>query len=404
MSILLTRLNTIIFCFAAFSSLLFSQGAQIAVQSPISDSRVDSFFKHKLRGMLEEAVVNSASYKVVDRARTDQILKEQIIQRSGFVRNSDIKDFGKTLGVDYILTSEVQLSDSQKSLSVTCSLVNVETAEIIRTANITADNNESGFETACYMLISKLQLGQLKAAVQEIQPIPSDGLAKEIKNSVGMDLILIQAGEFIMGNPRPNDLSPDTEKPSHKVTISQPFYMARYPITQEVWREVMGNNPSIDKGNEKPVTNVSWEDARAFCKALSKLEGRECRLPTEAEWEFACKAGSLNGNYEPLKDFAWYGDNSRGNTHPIGQKEPNKWGLYDMLGNVGEWCLDWFGPYPSRQLSDPTGPNEGRERIVRGGGYSHSADKCKPTARNPIPPHEKYNFIGFRIISVINGH
>jgi formylglycine-generating enzyme required for sulfatase activity len=397
------KLNGFILCLAVFSTALTSQQAQIAIQSPIAESRVNSFFKHQLRGLLEEAAVNSGSYKVVDRARTDQVLKEQRIQRSGLVSDPEINGLGKMLGVDYILTSELQLSESQKNLSVTCSLINVETAEIIRTANISAENDETAFESACYMLIRKLRLVQIKPepAAPE-KAIQAAARPKTFKNSIGMELGLVPADEFIMGNPKPNELGTDNERPAHRVIISKPYYMGRYLVTQSEWLAVMGNNPSVNKGNNLPVTNVSWDDAREFCRTLSRIEGREYRLPTEAEWEYACKGGQ-SGSYDPLKDFAWHSGNSRGYIQMVGQKEPNKRGLYDMLGNAGEWCLDWFDVYSARQQTDPTGPAGGRHRVVRGGSFGQREDQCRPTSRSSIHPSEKYNFIGFRIVSETNG-
>jgi formylglycine-generating enzyme required for sulfatase activity len=395
------KLKSCIFCFVIFSSVLYAQQSQIAIQLPIADSKVGSYFKHQLRGRLEEAATKTGFYKVVDRARTDQILKELQIQRSGFVKEKEIKVWGETLGVDYILTSELQMSDSQKSISITCSLINIETAEIVKSAHISAENDETVFETACYSLISKLQLDQINQSMPTITKVADS--ARKITNSIGMGLVLIPAGEFLMGNPRPNILGADDEKPARRVSISKAYYLGTHLVTQAEWQAVMGNNPSLQKGNEYPVTNVSWEEAKEFCRTLTKIEGRVCRLPTEAEWEYACKAGSQGGTNDSINDYAWHSDNSQGYLKKVGLKEPNKWGLYDMLGNAGEWCQDWFDTYSAKSLTDPAGPPGGKYRVVRGGSFGHREDKCNPTSRHSHSPSESNNFTGFRIVSETNG-
>ena len=176
-----------------------------------------------------------------------------------------------------------------------------------------------------------------------------------ITNSIGMKLVLIPAGEFLMGSPESDSDAPDEEKPQHKVRISKPFYLGVTEVTQEQYERVMGENPSRFKGDpQRPVEKVSWEDAVAFCRKLSEKEGRTYRLPTEAEWEYACRAGSqtkwsFGDDDSALKEYAWYLDNADSTTHPVAQKKPNAWGLYDMHGNVWEWCQDWYGDVPTRQ-------------------------------------------------------
>ncbi|MBS3764809.1 MAG: SUMF1/EgtB/PvdO family nonheme iron enzyme, partial [Planctomycetes bacterium] len=195
----------------------------------------------------------------------------------------------------------------------------------------------------------------------------------DLDDGVTMKLVLIPAGEFEMGS----NSGDDDEKAVHTVRITKPFYMGVTEVTQEQWQAVMGENrenPSFFyfDGKQNPVETVSWNDLTEFCKKLSQRTGRRVRLPTEAEWEYACRAGNTTAycfgdSKRQLGDYAWYDDNSNSKTHPVGQKKANDWGLYDMHGNVCEWCRDYYDDdyYENSPESDPTGPNTGSFRVLR---------------------------------------
>lgn len=209
-------------------------------------------------------------------------------------------------------------------------------------------------------------------------------LTLDCGGGVQMELVLIPAGTFNMGS---NDGGND-EKPQHTVTISKPFYMGRYQVTQQQWHAVMGNNPSHWKGDNLPVVSGSWDQCQAFCKKLSARTGKAVRLPTEAEWEFACRAGGtgtfcFGDNESELGEYAWFEKNAGEQMHPVGQKKANAWGLYDMHGNVWECCADWFGEYSSSSETDPTGPASGFHgcRVVRGGAFNQNAYNCRSVHR-----------------------
>ena len=229
---------------------------------------------------------------------------------------------------------------------------------------------------------------------QGTEPEPS------FTNSIGMEFVLIPAGTFMMGSLNRDTEAYGDEKPAHRVTISQPFYLGKYPVTQEQWAAVMGNNPSRFSGHpDQPVESVSWNDVQAFLDTLNERDGSgDYRLPTEAEWEYACRAGTEIPRYYPdINAIAWYLENSNDQTRPVGQKLPNAWGLYDMLGNVREWCHDGRRRYTADALVDPMGPTDaGAPRVVRGGGWYTPAHSVRAAHNHVIHPDHRDDDIGFR--------
>ena len=219
-------------------------------------------------------------------------------------------------------------------------------------------------------------------------------------NSVGMAFISIPAGEFLMGSAD----GEDRERPVHRVRISRPFSLGRYAVTQGQWQSVMGSNPSRFPGDaQRPVERVSWEDVQEFIGRLNALEpGQPYRLPTEAEWEYAARAGtttaySFGDDAAPLGQYAWY-DGNAGSTHPVGQRKPNAWGLYDMHGNVWEWVEDWYGAYEAAPAVDPQGPAAGARRVFRGGGWIYDAGACRSACRASAVPGYRDGILGVRLL------
>jgi formylglycine-generating enzyme required for sulfatase activity len=237
---------------------------------------------------------------------------------------------------------------------------------------------------------------------------------KEITNSIGMKLLLIPKGTFMMGSPESEEGHQRNNETQHEVTISKDYYLGVYEVTQAQYEKVMGKNPSLFQGaivgNENadlPVDNVSWDDVVEFCKKLSDLPeekkaGRMYRLPTEAEWEYACRAGSktaysFDDEEGLLPEYGWFSRNSSRRTHTVGLLEPNAWGLHDMHGNVWEWCSDWYEEYPKGAVSDPTGPKEGSDRVIRGGSWDYEAAHCRSANRNGRDPSFRFDYYGFRV-------
>ena len=233
-------------------------------------------------------------------------------------------------------------------------------------------------------------------------PAQEKNVAVDLGGGVRMEFVLIPAGSFLMGS-NSGDIG---EKPVHQVTISKPFYMGKYEVTQEQWRALMGSNLSLFPGPKRPVEQVSWSDCQNFLANLKpKVKGLKPSLPTEAQWEYACRAGSNSAYYygdnpADLKRYAWFDQNSKNTTHPVGEKLPNAWGLYDMYGNVYEWCADFFGLdyYGSSSAQNPTGPATGEYRSLRGGSWSFYAVNCRSAIRFWNVPAFHFSNLGFRVV------
>ncbi len=237
-------------------------------------------------------------------------------------------------------------------------------------------------------------------ALSETPATTDTALEPSFTNSIGMEFVLIPAGTFMMGSPEWYAEALDHEKPAHHVTISQPFYLGRCPVTQAQWEAVMGCNPSQYKNNpNQPVECISWHDVHAFLRKLNEQEGGgEHRLPTEAQWEYTCRASTWTPWYHhDIDTIAWYAANSNSQSQPVGQKLPNTWGLYDMLGNVLEWCHDGKRTYTADTTVDPMGSTDaGAHRVIRGGSWLESAQDVRAANRLWLPIGFRGGYLGFR--------
>ncbi len=224
--------------------------------------------------------------------------------------------------------------------------------------------------------------------------------AEDLGNGVKLEMIAIPGGSFQMGS---EDWFDDA-KPVHRVTLS-PFHIGKFQVTQAQWQAVMKNNPSRFKGDTLPVEQVSWNEVSDFCRKLSEKIGKEYCLPTEAQWEYACRAGStgrycFGDNKNLLEQYAWYDKLLFGKTHPVGEKLANDWGLHDMHGNVWEWCADWYGSYSPESTTDPKGASSGSNRVIRGGGWGKAASLCRSASRGAGAPSRRDDNIGFRLVRI----
>ena len=238
----------------------------------------------------------------------------------------------------------------------------------------------------------------------------SDNITIPVMDGISIDMVRVEAGTFTMGATAEMEDPEDDEKPTHQVTLTNDYYIGKYEVTQALWKAVMGNNPSYFKGDNLPVEQVSWDDCQDFLSKLNRITGKMFRLPTEAEWEYAARGGNKSRGYQysgsnNLLDVAWYDDwyddNSGDKTHAVGTKQPNELGIYDMSGNVSEWCQDWYEAYSSSSQVNPTGANSEFDpsyRVYRGGSWSYTARYCRSSHRSHDVPGRRDNYLGLRLV------
>lgn len=224
-----------------------------------------------------------------------------------------------------------------------------------------------------------------------------------VKNGISIEMVKVKAGTFIMGGTK-EIISPENDEyPIHQVSLTQDYYIGKFEVTQDVWEAVMGCNISRFKGNKLPVERISWFDCQEFIRQLNRMTGKNFRLPTEAEWEYAARGGKKTHNYQysgsnQLSKIAWFVDNSDFKTHPVGKKKANELGIFDMSGNVYEWCQDWYGSYTESSQTNPIGPSFGEKKVVRGGCCLYIDTKNTVSNRESYSPNDSFSGLGFRLV------
>ena len=253
--------------------------------------------------------------------------------------------------------------------------------------------------TACLGLVAVLVLNGIKASAPQGEP----DVETITVNGVSFKMVRVEGGTFTMGATAEQGNEADSnEEPSHRVTLST-FSIGETEVTQQLWEAVMGSNPSAFKGAQRPVEQVSWDDCQGFILELNRLTGRQFRLPTEAEWEYAARGGNRStgckyAGSNSVANVAWYTDNSGGTTHDVKTKQANELGLYDMNGNVWEWCQDLYGIYSlAAAATNPTGPLSGSDRVIRGGGWFNDARGCRVSFRISYAPSFRFSTLGLRL-------
>jgi formylglycine-generating enzyme required for sulfatase activity len=350
---------------------------------------------------------------------------EQVSARSG---GRQEPWFSANVKGDFYFTTATSSSLSNTPANIDAVAVEREYWETIRSSSDAQDYKDylQTYPNGAYSGVARAKIRQIETAKNpqpsdfqptNTQPSNSGGnkasepvgpgktgasLPKSFK-SQGIEMVYIPPGRFMMGSTNGSG----DEKPVHEVTISQIFYMGRYEVTQAQWQAVMGNNPSYfkDCGGNCPVEQVSWDDAQAFINKLNEAnDGFKYRLPSEAEWEYACRAGTTGDYYAgDVDDIGWYEDNSGKKTRAVGGKQPNAFGLYDMSGNVWEWCRDWHHPNYEGAPSDGSAwlsASEQRYRVLRGGSWFFSAAALRSAYRYDVTPDSRYGYVGFRVVGV----
>ena len=316
------------------------------------------------------------------------------------VTNVQVEQIGKKVHVTYTLdkTADITLHLSTDG-GVTYS------EPLKQVSGDVGKNIPAGTHTIVWDVLAEKEKLVGENIVFKVKANSKATIIKETVNGVTFEMVYVEGGTFTMGcTSEQGSECYDYEKPTHQVTLSS-YYIGKFEVTQELWQAVMGSNPSYFKGSNLPVENVSWDDIQAFIRKLNSLTGHTYRLPTEAEWEFAARGGIKSNGYKysgsySLDQVAWYNDNSSSTTHSVGTKLPNEVGIYDMSGNVWEWCQDWYGTYTSNFQTNPQGASSGSFRVLRGGSWDGSAGYCRVSNRIYSIPYGRDDSVGFRLFRV----
>lgn len=384
--------------------------------------------KMMLRSCLVTSISLAPGYEGYDRIDVGSIFQEQDFQRTGYVSNFQIHELGKMTGASYVLVAEAAPFDDN-NLVVAAKILDVETARITNSSetvcplNSPAEMREKCIEMAKSLLgLSSVSSSASSASssLSVTQNAPNGSSGKndylETWNGINMEMVFVEGGDFLMGSTsEQNNDAKDDEHNVRRVTVRD-FYIGRYEVTQSQWESVMGTNISQQRnavnpawplggtGPDYPMYYVSWEEASEFCRILSQKTGKTYRLPTEAEWEYAARGGCKNDGTKyagsnTMDEVGWYNINSGSSTHKVGTKAPNGLGIYDMSGNVWEWCNDWYSSNYETSLTDnPKGPSSGLYRVLRGGCWYRGAVYCRVSNRTNNSPTNRNNNSGFRVI------
>ena len=285
--------------------------------------------------------------------------------------------------------SDLQIRLSKEAVAA-ASNANDVIQDNVSTSSTSSSSTQSATTSSDFSSISSVSSG-------------SNEISIPVKNGITIDMVKVEAGTFMMGATSEMQNPYDGEKPVRQVTLTNDHYMGKYEVTQALWQAVTGKNPSQFKGDDLPVEQVSWKDCQKFISKLNRMTGRKFRLPSEAEWEYAARGGKKSKGYQysgssNISEVAWYTDNSGGKTHPVGTKQSNELGLYDMSGNVWEWCQDWYGSYVSSSQTNPTGAVSGACRVCRGGGWYDIAWGCRSSCRDCSTPDSHFSRLGLRLV------
>lgn len=409
-------------CVLAISLCVAAQddAKRIAILETVDkENRVDYAYELQLRQSLTFAINRTPGYRGYNRLDMAQINSEHNFQRTGYVSDADIKKLGQMTGAAYVLIAEATMYSGGDKLMILANLVNVESGEIENsTPPITSAMDAESMAESCKkiaQILLNVSGGVSSPSFSSSSRSGSHQNYTETAWGINMQMVWVEGGDFLMGCTSEQSDCDDDERSVQRVTLDG-YYIAQFEVIQSQWEKVMGTsiyqqknktneNSVFGVGPDYPMYYVSWEEAMEFCRLLSNKSGRTYTLPTEAQWEYAARGGNrpdgtkyAGSNTREM--VAWYVENSDCRTHVVGTKRANSLGLYDMSGNVFEWCKDWYSDhYDSNDTYNPAGPTSGQFRVVRGGCfYNYANDDSRISRRGGFEPSTRRFQIGFRVV------
>ncbi len=419
----------LILAFACLSVFAQTEVKKVAILETVDKmGNVPYGILFQVRSSLTFAISSHAGYEGYDRVDMTAITGEQSFQRTGMVSDEQIKRVGEMTGAAYVLIAEAALYDDQ-NIIIAAKILDVETGGVMSsTPPAVAPKDPTKMAEACIRCSQTLVGGKMPTRTitttttandsqtgYASQPAPAANQDfTETAWDINMKMIWVEGGDFLMGcTSEQSDCSSD-EQNVRRVTVDG-FYIGMLEVTQSQWEKVVGTSIYQQKskadasstygvGPDYPMYYVSWDEAMEFCRLLSNKTGRTYTLPTEAQWEYAARGGNKNegakyAGSNMIDAVAWYTDNSGSSTHIVGSKRANALGIYDMSGNVWEWCKDWYAnSYVSYDTNNPVGPSSGSSRVNRGGSWNYSASNCRVAYRNGNSPGYRTYNLGFRVV------
>ena len=415
----------LIILLSALSLTVYAQAekVRIAVFDPIATFAINDGTDVIVREITSSTVVNSGMYDVIDRMTLNKLAEEQNFARNGMMDETQAVQIGKIAGASKVLFSVLASSGTRNML--TTKLIDVLTGTVekqqyklidqsmdivLEVENLTKALIGGKIPTRTTTTTTYSQTGYAS------QPAPAANQDfTETAWGINMKMIWVEGGDFLMGCTSEQGNCESDEQNVRRVTVDG-FYIGMLEVTQSQWEKVVGTSISQQRnkansswslygvGPDYPMYYVSWDEAMEFCRLLSNKTGRTYTLPTEAQWEYAARGGNKNegakyAGSNMIDAVAWYTDNSGSSTHIVGSKRANALGIYDMSGNVWEWCKDWYASsYVSYDTNNPEGPSSGSDRVRRGGSWLNSASYCRVANRNYYSPGNRKNYLGFRVV------
>jgi len=408
--------KTLLTIIAVFIIVITSiaQEKNVAVIAPFDhEDKVQLMYENLIKSKLTEIIAETEGYKAFSRTDLNTIIDEHHFQRTGVVKDDEIRRIGEMTGATHVCVSEVSTADDY--MTIAARIIEIETAEVMIEKSEFVKADPEAINIGCITLAYKL-VGRVVDFISDVgvgdsdisfsdynKPSLSTGFSDYNEKVAGIEIemVAVAGGTFQMGCTNEQTNCYDNEKPVHTVSVED-YYIGRFEISQMQWQAIMGTNPSSKSkgfGGIYPVNNVSWNDVQSFLIKLNQLTNKRYRLPTEAEWEYAARGGDKSKGFlysgsNDIKSVAWYTGNSKNKAHPVGQNLPNELDIYDMSGNVWEWCASWYARY-SKDGEDANPSNS--DRIIRGGGWLSQDRKCRVVTRDYTDPDDYDDNIGFRI-------